>query len=208
MPSNHLGPDEYSTPTVIRPASPASSIGTTYQRDQTSHSDSEMMLSHLAFDQKWEERIGLRGPRKEEEAVRRDPLLKPYPPPGSPDERRALMNPSGICGWQTDCAAGAFERIMTDLRRTVQDLVDNDLFEQTLLRGSKVGTEEARVTHDVDTILQSMMPGKSELTQPIADGPWNYSEARSGFGGTTESFQGSDATALGSRRKSRGSRPW
>ena len=63
-------------PPVLRPASPASSVGTVYPDDATSLSDNEQCLSQAAFERKWEEKLGLTGEkRKEEEQAEQDPLL-------------------------------------------------------------------------------------------------------------------------------------
>lgn len=62
-------------PPVLRAASPASSVGTTYGLDQTSYSDGESQMSQSTFERKWEERLELRRPRPEEEIANKDPLL-------------------------------------------------------------------------------------------------------------------------------------
>jgi hypothetical protein len=76
---------EYAPP-VLRAPSPASSVGTAYAEDQTSFSDSEHQLSQAAFEKKWEGRLELGKPRREEEIANISPLI-PRPPPGSPDEK-------------------------------------------------------------------------------------------------------------------------
>jgi hypothetical protein len=60
---------------VIRPASPASSVGTAYGPDQTAFSDLEEQITQPSFERKCEELIGLHQPRKEELVADRDPLL-------------------------------------------------------------------------------------------------------------------------------------
>jgi len=70
----HMHYTAYADP-VIRPASPASSVGTAYGPDQTSFSDLEEQIPQPSFEQKWEELIGLHHPRKEELVADRDPLL-------------------------------------------------------------------------------------------------------------------------------------
>ncbi|KAJ7601045.1 hypothetical protein C8J56DRAFT_767774 [Mycena floridula] len=180
---------EYASP-VMRAPSPASSIGTTYAQDRTSFSDSEYSLNQQTFVRKWENKIGLRDPRPAEQETSIGPLLPRLPMDNSADEQIL------------------FDKIIHDLRGRVQDLVDNELFEQTLLMGSQVGFEHQPETDDIDAIMRSMMlsskkPSSSQNiynNDPnISQGPWND---RDGFGGM-ESFQGSDATA-GARRKSKG----
>jgi hypothetical protein len=76
---------EYAPP-VLRAPSPASSVGTAYAEDQTSFSDSEHHLSQTAFEKKWEDRLELDKPRKEELMANLRPLI-PRPPPGSDEEK-------------------------------------------------------------------------------------------------------------------------
>ena len=78
--NHHTG---YADP-VLRPPSPASSIGTSYGADQTSWSDSEFQLSQPAFERKCDEVIGLHLPRKEELQADQDPLLTVPGPNGRP----------------------------------------------------------------------------------------------------------------------------
>jgi len=184
---------EYAPP-VLRVPSPASSIGTTYAPDRTSFSDCEFSLGQPAFERKWENKIGLRDSRPEEQALEDGPLLGPLPMATSHEERML------------------FEKIVHNLRGRVQELVDNDMFEQTLMRGSQVGFEHQPSTDDIDAIMRSMMITNSNPNSVqnyynnnnpnISEGPWNSNESRYGFGGM-ESFQGSDPTAA-ARRKSKG----
>lgn len=67
---------EYASP-VLRAPSPASSVGTAYGPDQTAHSDTENQLPQAVFEKKWEERLGLGLPRKEEVEAISSPLLTP-----------------------------------------------------------------------------------------------------------------------------------
>ncbi|SRR6266542_1870286 len=75
----HAHITEYADP-VLRPASPASSLGTAYGPDQTSFSDSE--LSGTAFEQKCLERLELDQPRKDELHANKDPLITIQLSPG------------------------------------------------------------------------------------------------------------------------------
>lgn len=51
-----------------------------------------------------------------------------------------------------------YEQVMRSLRWEVQQLQENELFEQILLRGSQIGAEIQPSTENVDTILKSIMP--------------------------------------------------
>jgi hypothetical protein len=65
---------DYASP-VLRAASPASSVGTSYHSDQTAQSDAELELPQQAFEQKWQERLQLRQPTQEEADAYENPLL-------------------------------------------------------------------------------------------------------------------------------------
>ena len=75
----HAHVTEYADP-VLRPASPASSLGTEYGPDQTSFSDSE--LSGTTFEKKCLERLELDQPREEELDANKDPLITIQLSPG------------------------------------------------------------------------------------------------------------------------------
>ena len=77
----HTHLTEYADP-VLRPPSPASSVGTAYPPDQTSFSDSEFQLSGSAFDRKCLDRIGLHLPRQDERDAEKDPLITVQGPGG------------------------------------------------------------------------------------------------------------------------------
>ena len=79
--SAHNHHTEYADP-VLRPPSPASSIGTSYGADQTSRSDREDQLPQPDFERKCDELIGLHLPRKEELQADQDPLLTVPGPDG------------------------------------------------------------------------------------------------------------------------------
>jgi hypothetical protein len=67
---------------------------------------------------------------------------------------------------------------MRSLRRQVQLLEENEIFEQTLLRGSQVGLEIQPNSSDVDVLIQSLMSRDEDAMitgdNPITSGPWNY----------------------------------
>jgi len=149
MPANQHH-TEYAPP-VLRAPSPASSIGTTYGEDQTSFSDCEDQLSQPAFERKWEERIGLGAPQKEEIEANQEPLLA-RPLGGSAEERQL------------------YEQVMANLHAAVQNLEDNELFEQTLLRGSQAALEPQPSTTDIDLLMRSMMVAPQRSTNVAETG--------------------------------------
>ncbi|KAG6917072.1 hypothetical protein DXG01_004044 [Tephrocybe rancida] len=128
---------EYAPP-VLRAPSPASSIGTVYDKDQTSFSDSEDTLTQPDFERKWEERLALNVPRPEEHFADQEPLLQ-RPPPRSPEE------------------AQLYQQVLANLHNVVHVLEDNELFEQTLLRGSQAAMEPLPSSTDIDDLMRSMM---------------------------------------------------
>jgi hypothetical protein len=75
----HTHITEYADP-VLRPASPASSLGSTHTPDQTSLSDSE--LSDSAFEKKCLEQLALDQPTPEEIRADREPLVMQIGPDG------------------------------------------------------------------------------------------------------------------------------
>ncbi|KAJ7256783.1 hypothetical protein B0H12DRAFT_1183024 [Mycena haematopus] len=159
---------EYADP-VIREPSPASSVGTVYGPDQTSSSDDE--LDQWAFERKWVDKLFLRKITKEEEIAERDPLL---PRPSTATDERAQ-----------------FDQTLKHLRMKVEELEENELYEQTMLRGSQAALEEVTIPKDIDSIMLSMMGGgssraaDSSANATITDGPWNQSRNRY-EGGTTQ----------------------
>ncbi|KAG6848666.1 hypothetical protein H0H93_015037 [Arthromyces matolae] len=157
---------EYATP-VIRSASPASTIGTIYPEDQTSFSDSEEAMSQSVFESKCIARIGLDIPRPEEMEADNDPIL-PRHPPGSVEEQHL------------------FRSVYSRLSAAVRDLEDNEIFEETLLRGSQAAQEILPTTDDIDVLMRSMMvtpqpaviitaepkPTRPQAGSLAADGLW------------------------------------
>ena len=58
------------------------------------------------------------------------------------------------------------QRVLSSLRCYVERLEENDLFEQTILRGSLITEKQPPSSGDIDTIMQSMMNLSSEPTSP------------------------------------------
>ncbi|KAJ7160050.1 hypothetical protein C8R46DRAFT_361797 [Mycena filopes] len=149
---------EYADP-VIREPSPASSVGSVYGPDQTASSDSESQIDQPAFERKWADRLDLRRATREEELADADPLV---PRPSTAMEERVLS-----------------ERIVRNLRMRVEELEENELFEQTMLRGSQAGLEEQTVVKDIDALMRGMMGSPAPAADAtISEGPWNQTATR------------------------------
>ncbi|PSR70554.1 hypothetical protein PHLCEN_2v13593 [Hermanssonia centrifuga] len=189
IPYIHSGDPAYAPP-VLRAPSPSSSIGTEYDQDETPHHESLACMPDTDFAHLSLARLNLHNPRQEEAAANKDPLLRR---PKSQKEERANSE--------------LFEQVMDNLRREVRLLQENDLFEQTVLRGSLV-TDEQQPSSDIDAIMRSMMGPPTSLKDPFL--PPSPSTARS----NTLVFQDfalhpvsatSSATATGTpRTKSKG----
>ena len=76
------------SPSLVRPASPSSSIGTDYGDDETTQD--EWAMSAKAFAKECEDRIKLTLPRPEEEEANKEILLKR--PKTQADERGELSD--------------------------------------------------------------------------------------------------------------------
>ncbi|KAI6044754.1 hypothetical protein EDC04DRAFT_2889433 [Pisolithus marmoratus] len=147
----HASDPAYAPP-VIRPPSPASSVGTVYEPDQTSHSDTE--LSKEEFEQKWLAKLHLDDLKIEEEEKLHPVLIDPRPPPDSPEEKLLVQN------------------ILTGLRSRVRQLEEDAVFQQLIMSGSKIGLERAPSDNDIDALMRNMMPTQVTSAR-ISDGPWN-----------------------------------
>ncbi|KAF9013175.1 hypothetical protein BDQ17DRAFT_1404738 [Cyathus striatus] len=140
---------EYAPP-VIRSPSPTSSIGTSYDEDQTTQA--EMDLTCSEFKLMVQEKLELSKPRREETLAEQDPLIQR---PETEPDRQAL-----------------FQKIMQNLRIEIQQLEENDLYEQTLLRGSQVALQRQPITTDIDALMKSMMSPSMTITDvPNSDLP-------------------------------------
>jgi len=78
------------------------------------------------------------------------------------------------------------EKIIKNLRTEIRKLEEDELFEQTILRGSQVGLETRPSTNDIDVLMKSMMNLDMSLSEgstgkivgrvmdeTLLDGPWN-----------------------------------
>lgn len=101
---------------------------------------------------------------------------------------------------------------MRSLRHQVQQLEENELFEQTLMRGSQAILEQPPTTNDIDVLMQSMMGVTTNTTThgigqtngrqtrtngnfPITNGPWNSNGPYYEDGAELDSANTSGATA-------------
>ncbi|KAF5318191.1 hypothetical protein D9619_012152 [Psilocybe cf. subviscida] len=179
--------NEYADP-VLRPPSPASSVGTAYEPDQTSHSDSEFQLSQPAFERKVKEKIELDRPRPEELEADKDPLIMVEGANGQP----VWVNSKKL---EPEEEKRLYTQAMHNLRLEVAKLREDEIFDQILLRGSRAALEVQPSTDDIDELMRSMMgtglttgtgphlgkvaapppPAKAIATTGpgITNGPWN-----------------------------------
>ncbi|PPQ64842.1 hypothetical protein CVT24_008207 [Panaeolus cyanescens] len=175
----HTHHTEY-VPRLVRSPSPTSSVGTSYPEDQTAFSDTDEQISQFAFERKQEERIRLFQPRKEEQDANRDPLLiAPDPTTGKPIRLHDLKLGERE---QKDL----YESILRNLRAAVNRVKEDELFDQILLRHSTAVLEPQPSTHDLDSLMKSMMgpalsldpidstkaTSRSSLPE-LSNGPWN-----------------------------------
>ncbi|CCM04936.1 uncharacterized protein FIBRA_07133 [Fibroporia radiculosa] len=175
----HAGGPQYAPP-VLRAASPTSSIGTEYGEDNTDLADRE--LNQQEFEQKCEVFLRLHEPRPEEELAREDPRL---PKPKTAAEEKVLH-----------------ESVMKSLRIRVKKLEEDDLFEQMMLRGTRVAQEQQASSNDIDSIMLSLMSRSTGVRQtaPWGGGMSTVGTLRStGFGSglhlAHQSIDSSNATA-------------
>jgi hypothetical protein len=166
----HVHSPSYAPP-VLRPPSPASSIGTSYAPDV---SETEDDLSQAAFEEKCKAQLRL----DQEFARGRNPSE-------ADDEGEAALRADGverwdrlICdrdrdrqgwGWEPLLATPTgvertadedkhiHEKILSSLRYQVHLLEENELFEKTLLQGSQAALESQPTSNDIDTLMRSMM---------------------------------------------------
>jgi len=187
MSSHHL-PHPYQNPEyappVLRAPSPTSSVGTSYGPDQTSFSDTEQQLSQAAFESKWLAKLDLDKPRKEEEDANQSPLLS-KPKSKEEENGECLFFDLIFVGTVDLVYVAMVEKIIKNLRAEIRKLEEDELFEQTILRGSRVGLETRPSTNDIDALMKSMRLDMASTEGPtgkifghmmdetLLDGPWN-----------------------------------
>jgi hypothetical protein len=164
--------EEYANPVIHRMPSPTSSVGTVYGLDETALSDTEYKLSDSAFARKCEDQMDLHMPRKEETEADKDPLLTIPQSGGMPVRisERQLDHLEEMCMcYSLSPFEGLnelslfhtvlYDHVMGNLRQAVAQLEENELFEQTLRRGSQAALQIQPSTNDIDTLMRSMMSG-------------------------------------------------
>ncbi|KAJ8516457.1 hypothetical protein ONZ45_g6242 [Pleurotus djamor] len=148
MPNHHAVTDY--APPVLRAPSPPSSVGS--ERPPAFDSDPDIRLSSEDFERGIVDTLGLYKQRREEIEAEKDPLI-PYPNSEQDRKRR-------------------YEEAMRFLRRKVAEVIDDELVDRTLLRGSQVGFEPQPSSNDIDTIMRSLMNSNISPDTPVTDGPW------------------------------------
>ncbi|KAA1475564.1 hypothetical protein DENSPDRAFT_805940 [Dentipellis sp. KUC8613] len=131
----HPGDLPYAPP-VLRAASPSGSINTEYGPDETSLSDME--LSPGEFEGKIEAALRLHEQRDQEVVAVAKPVLIPKPKTAAEEKQ-------------------TFEQVMRCLRWHVQQLEENQIVENMMLRGSQAGLVAQPSSDDVGVIMASMM---------------------------------------------------
>ncbi|TFY60464.1 hypothetical protein EVG20_g7403, partial [Dentipellis fragilis] len=131
----HPGDLPYAPP-VLRAASPSGSINTEYGPDETSLSDME--LSPGEFEGKIEAALRLHEQREQEVVAEAKPVLIPKPKTAAEEKQ-------------------TFEQVMRCLRWHVQQLEENQIVENMMLRGSQAGLVAQPSSDDVGVIMASMM---------------------------------------------------
>ncbi|KZT27428.1 hypothetical protein NEOLEDRAFT_1060813 [Neolentinus lepideus HHB14362 ss-1] len=149
------------TPYILpdfRTPSPASSLGTKYDPDETSPSDWE--IDDETWDKKMQGVLALDEMSEAERLANEDPKL---PKPKTQAEERQLH-----------------EQVMAKLRAAVDQLGEDERFEQLASRGSRIETQPKPVSGDLDVILQSLMA--IPIGQPIATSSTYRSHVRATSG--------------------------
>ncbi|TFK52305.1 hypothetical protein OE88DRAFT_1657495 [Heliocybe sulcata] len=126
------------TPYILpdfRTPSPASSLGTKYDPDETAPSDWE--IDDETWEKKMQDMLGLHEMSEAERLANEDPKL-PKPKTAAEEQQ---MN----------------QRAMAKLRAAVEQLGEDERFEQLASRGSRIETQPKPVSNDLDAILQSLM---------------------------------------------------
>ena len=144
----------YSSALVPAP-SPTSTIGSRLPEDETDPDDA--MLTQEEFDAKCWKALQIDEPTAEETAAMRRPLYYA----GHEMEPEKAGRLAEFVAWNASdlfvLPAKVVPVIMQKLRAEIKKLQDNELFEQTILKGSQVGQDSLTPTGDIDSIVQSML---------------------------------------------------
>ncbi|KAF4577232.1 hypothetical protein EYR40_009405 [Pleurotus pulmonarius] len=156
-------------PPVIRAPSPPSSVGS----DKVllpDLPDPDKDLTPAELERKIEESLGLHRQRHEEILAEEDPLI-PKPKTEAEEKER-------------------YQKAMEFLRRKVAEIVDNELVDQTILRGSRVGLEPLPSSTNIDTIMRNMMnTSLGGQTADVTPGPWMAPSTETQHGGEETAHQ-------------------
>jgi hypothetical protein len=90
------------------------------------------------------------------------------------DEVHNLKDPLIICPSDPQEQKLLFETILRGFRQRVQQLEDDEIFQQAVINGSQIGREQLPSADNVENLIQNMM-GTSigNEASHIQDGPWN-----------------------------------
>jgi hypothetical protein len=151
---------------IIRPVSPASSIGAEPLNDATDPEDK--LLSQADFDKRCWNNLKIDVQTNEELEAESRPVYYGY----------HMLDPerAGTCYVfdvrivsQIQLPATLHEQVSKRLREEVRKLHETELFEQVLLRGSQVGLDVQTPTGDIDTIMRNLLqPSGKDLVVPSA----------------------------------------
>ncbi|KAH9947627.1 hypothetical protein B0H21DRAFT_708373 [Amylocystis lapponica] len=177
----HAAGPQYAPP-LLRAASPSSSIGTQYGPDDTDPTD--ITKPQEEFDRFVEQNLRFDSPLVQEDEANKDILIRPK----SHEEEQEMHR-----------------KAMAYLRTCVRQLEEEELFEQTMFRGSQVAQEQQPSSNDLDVIMRSLMV-QSTITQParhagqqvdLATSPWIQDLSHNQYAG--DNGMESSATTAGKR---------
>lgn len=167
----------YGPPHLLRASSPATSAGSSHAEGDDPGSDEEG--DDATFAAKCSARLQLGEKGAPEILADRDPLLN-FPDTMTEIELKGTRTAIRIILKRfLTLLVAASERILTAMRYRVHLLEENEMFEQTLLRGSKVGQDAQPSSADIDVLMRGLMAtagpstSQSSTRQPVSDGPWN-----------------------------------
>ncbi|KAI0081544.1 hypothetical protein K474DRAFT_1613218, partial [Panus rudis PR-1116 ss-1] len=148
-------------PSLVRPPSPSSSIGTDYGPDQTTAEEAQLTRDEFAAE--CEAKLKLNEPRPEEIEASKPILLRR---PKTQAEEKEL-----------------FREVMNNLRRAVRELQEDELYEQIMLRGTQIAEVTQPSSSNVDSIMSSIMGPPVQQRASIHTLPETVFTSNSPFGG-------------------------
>ena len=141
---------------LVSAPSPTSSIGSRLPDDETDPDDAR--LTQEEFDAKCWKTLRIDEPTTEETSAMRRPVYhaghRIDPEQAGRSLELIIWNVSDL---GLDYAAKFVPIFMQNLRMEIKTLQDNELFEQTIIKGTQVGRDSLTPTGDIDAIMQSML---------------------------------------------------